>query len=393
MTDTNTLDHERFTDGANEDTRPEEQKQKDFSFTEMVAAANPVNFIEKSIATLRKFPIANQNGSGSCVAQTLALLLGIMAWLKLGKFIRFSATHIYQRRSNKPQSGMIGVEAFDIVRKGGATLDEFVGSDMMTDAQMDGMPVLQVYVKVGEEFKIANFVVLPARNFDVAASTMQTTGKPIMMWFHFLYSEWDIVPHLAVADLPERPTDAYPGVCRHSVAGIDTTLIGPSNLPGQPNVHGKQAIFMQDSWGAATALDGRRFITREFYEKRNLFAAYPINFQFEDQTQNDQPVKPDPNKPRYKFTKPLVFIPLDKKGNISDQVKYKAEFADVQALQKILMYEGTFPKNVSATGYYGSITVDAVTKYKKKYALADKNGYDGKTVDANMIEHLNQRYS
>ena len=93
---------EHFLSGALIDVRPEEEKENDYHFGEIVAAANPVSWVEKPQSAWRKFPIFNQDGSGSCVAQTLAKLLGILYWLKNQLYVHFSATHIYQRRSNKP---------------------------------------------------------------------------------------------------------------------------------------------------------------------------------------------------------------------------------------------------------------------------------------------------
>src|SRR3972149_6546948 len=117
-----------FQSGANIDTRPAVARQKDFLFKEIITAANPVTWIEKS--TWRKFPIFNQDGSGSCVAQTMAKLMGIMYFLKNQAYVHFSATHIYQRRANKPQPGMGGTDAFDLARQS-VTLEELIPSQNM----------------------------------------------------------------------------------------------------------------------------------------------------------------------------------------------------------------------------------------------------------------------
>lgn len=372
---------EHFQSGALPDERPQEEKDKDRRIEELVSSFAPVQWIEKKLADLRKFPIFNQNGSGSCVAQTLRKILGVLYWLKYGKFVDLSATHIYQRRQNKPQAGMWGIDAFNIARTG-VTLEEFAESDLMTDAEMDGMKIVELWVKIGEAFKLTNFVVLPTKNFDAAASTIQKTGKAIMMWFHFLYSEWNECPQIKNPNLPESGND----VCRHSVSGTDVTLIGQSNLPSRPDAHGKEAIFMEDSWGASTAIDGRRFITREFYEKRNLFAAYPITFVYEDQTQpQPDPVEPqpqpNPSKPKYTFN---VDLEKGQRG------------ADIVALQDILKFEGCFPKNVDSTGYYWSETAKAVYKFQVKHKVADMAELDalkGNRVGAKTRAKLNQLYS
>ena len=100
-----------FKSGAIIDTRLKEKKLKDFKFEEIVANVNPVNWIEKTPDQWRKFPIFQQNGSGSCVAQTEAKELGIMRWLKDGIYVHFSATDIYQQRANKPSAGMNAADA------------------------------------------------------------------------------------------------------------------------------------------------------------------------------------------------------------------------------------------------------------------------------------------
>src|SRR3990167_6436993 len=104
----NRLFHGQRGTGANIDTRSKDEKLKDYEFKEVVASASPVAWSEKPQSAWRKFPIFNQNGSNSCVAQTLAKLLGILYWLKNQLYVHFSATHIYQRRSNKPSGGMAG---------------------------------------------------------------------------------------------------------------------------------------------------------------------------------------------------------------------------------------------------------------------------------------------
>src|SRR3990172_2980715 len=119
MDDTNTQNL-----GAIEDYRPEELKLKDFHFKEAVSASSlaPVNWVEKSPADWKKYPIRNQDGSSSCVAQSMAKIVGILHQQQGGVFPVLSAASVYGRRSNKPAEGMIGVEAFDIARNHGLTL-------------------------------------------------------------------------------------------------------------------------------------------------------------------------------------------------------------------------------------------------------------------------------
>lgn len=107
-----------FKNGALIDTRTEEQKQKDYNIKEIVASADAVEWKEKSNNEWRSFPKQNQGASGSCVMATIAKQGSVLLWLKEGVYIPFSRA-FYQLRSNKPASGMIGVEAFEIWRKNG----------------------------------------------------------------------------------------------------------------------------------------------------------------------------------------------------------------------------------------------------------------------------------
>jgi len=182
------MENQTFTNGALIDERSEAEKAKDFKFEEIVATINPVNWVEKPQSQWRKFPIFNQNGSGSCVAQTAAKLLGVLYWLINKVYVHFSATHIYQRRNNKPNGGMAGVDAFNIMQKG-TTLEELTPSQSMTDSQMDGAEIPQYKQDVGAIFKIGNFVQPPVRDIDTIASIIQTTGKAVMVWFYFQYDE------------------------------------------------------------------------------------------------------------------------------------------------------------------------------------------------------------
>jgi hypothetical protein len=107
-----------FKNGACVDTRTEKQKEKDYNLNEIVASVDAVDWKEKSGTDWRSFPVQNQGSSGSCFMATIAKQGSVLLWLKEGVYIPFSRA-FYQLRSNKPASGMIGVEAFEIWRKNG----------------------------------------------------------------------------------------------------------------------------------------------------------------------------------------------------------------------------------------------------------------------------------
>lgn len=291
-----------------------------YNFTEIVSAVEPVTWTEKPQSAWRKFPIFSQNGSGSCVAQTLRKLLGVYIWLKTNVWVDLSASHIYQRRHNRPAAGMDGTDAFEIARKG-VTLEAFAPSENMTDSQMDNVPVAPFMEKVGETFKLGNYITVAPFDIDIVASIIQQTGKAVMTWYYFANDEWTNVPTIKYPNL-----DRYlPTTAKHSLAAVDFTLY-----------KGEKALIIDDSWGLGYAMNGQRVITESWFKQRCFFVAHFQNFAFEEAT----------------ITKPK-FV---------DQ--------NVVTLQDCLKYEGLFPANVASSGVYGAVTTKAVKDFQAKYGLA-----------------------
>jgi len=320
--------------GALIDTRPEAEKAKDYRFSEIVSAVEPVVWTEKSQSEWRKFPIFNQNGSGSCVAQTLRKQYGVYLWLNTGVWVDLSASHIYQRRVNRPAAGMGGTDAFEIAQKG-TTLEQFAPSENMTDVQMDSVSVVPFMEKIGETFKLGAYVTVSPTDIDTVASIIQRTGKAVMVWFYFTYPEWTDTP--TVLD-PALNLYAQ-STLKHSVAAVDFAL-----------VNGKKCLIIDDSWGLAYAMNGQRVITEDFFNARNFFAAHFQNFAFEEATVL---------RPRYD-------------GSVS-------------SLQDRLKFEGVFPSNVESTGFFGTITTKAVKAFQAKYGI-EQVGFVGPKTSAKLRE-------
>lgn len=370
------------------DTRPPEAQAKDFLFEELVSSTAPVNWTEKKPDVWRRFPIFDQDGSGSCVAQTLKKMMGVYVWLKTKTFLAFSASHIYQRRVNKPAGGMGGDDVFKIGQQG-VTLEQFAPSENMTDAQMDAVQVNEFMRQVGLVFKLGNYMrVNSVGNIDTVASIIQETGKAVMVWFYFSSGlkprEWVVVPEVRhQIDLRGSTT------ARHSIAAVDFTTLGKNNLPkAYSKYYGKRALICDESWGLdkdvqdwAKITDsfityrGQHIITEDFFKARNFFIGHFMNFAFEDGTAD--PATP---KPAYTFTRELEF---------SATVQYDT---DVKALQDILKYEGLFPTNVESTGYFGAVTQRAVEQYQMRYGIAAPGSAGYGRVGPRTMAHLNSKY-
>ena len=347
-----------FQSGAVIDNRPEVEQKKDYKVKEVIASFNPVIWKEKPQSEWRKFPIFNQNGSGSCVAQTEAKEMGIMRFLKDGQYVHFSATDIYQRRSNKPNGGMGAVDARGIAGKG-VTLEVLTPSQNLTDKQMDEIPVDFYKREVGAVFAVPNYLELPSKDIEAIASIIQTTGKGVMVWFYFQHDEWTEHPIVKNPNLDLSATTTS----RHSVTAVDFVLVG-----------GKKCLIIEDSWGTQFGVAGQRVIDEDFFKARNWYAGYLVNFRF-DTRETQLP------KPKYIFTKVLEF------GQTN---------SDIKMLQDILKYEGLFPLNATSTGYYGSISAKAVLAWQKKHAVASVEELDllaGRKVGVKTISKLNEIYA
>lgn len=297
--------------GALEDNRFPLEKESDYRIEELVTT--PTKPVWKELKDWKKYPISNQNGSGSCVAQSLALMLGIHQKLNGGEFIPFSATHIYQRRYNRPNPGMWSYDAFNIGQQG-VTLEQLTPSQEMTDNEMDSTFVEEYKKQVGKVFSIGNYIFGTIRDIESVASVMQATGKPVMVWYRFDYNEW--------GDVPEVRTN-NPRL-HHSVTAIAYGLY-----------KGKKALVIQDSWGKFGKWNGYRIITEDFHNKRNSFSAHFMNFKYAEK---------EAPKPKY----------IE---------------GDIVSLQDCLKHYGTFPANVESTGYLGGITWKAVRDFQVKEGL------------------------
>ena len=72
---------DQFGTGALLDRRGD--RSNDVFFSEVVAGANPVVWVEKDPANWRRFPVRNQGPSFSCMANAYAKLLGVQSYLSL----------------------------------------------------------------------------------------------------------------------------------------------------------------------------------------------------------------------------------------------------------------------------------------------------------------------
>lgn len=345
--------------GVVEDPRVDAAKEKDYRHCEIASGEKKikVKWVEKNPEDFRQFPIRNQDGSSSCVAQAIAKVLGINNYFESGDFVELSAKDIYTRRSNEGE-GMWGVDALMIAVTHGATLESLIPSQNMDEESMNKIERKIYEEQIGLIFKGKNFVMLPF-DIDLIGEQIQK-GRGVLMFFRFNLDEW--------TDCPEIKSDDPK--LHHAVVGVDTTMH-----------NGEKAIVIDDSWGEFFGLKGQRVITESFLKERLSFCGYIRDMQNDWMRVED---KEEERKPKYKFIKTLKF---STKFNVDE---------DVKALQRILIYENLFPVDVDVTGYYGSITRRAVLQFQFKYKIdRDQELYelDGRAVGPKTIKKLNELYN
>lgn len=300
---------------------------------EIVGYTSPVSWKLLDIDTVKSYPVFNQDGSGSCVAQSWALIASILYEKRTGKYIKFSPAWIYQQRSNKPGMGMIGTNVAEISATSGHIPYDLMPSDLLNESQINSVKTYPWFTEIAKVFRTDDRLIqLPVGNIDTLVSTMQVTDKPVNVWFAFDYNEWRDVPVI----IGNRPS------LRHSVVAIDYGLY-----------NGKKAIVIQDSWGkTSTKFNGKRIITEDFFKARNLFSAYSRRFKFDI---------------------------------TADKVSFNGS---IMSLQECLRSIGLFPQGVQFVESLGPITRQGLREFQKRNNIPQSGIIDFLTK-AKLLEIFN----
>ena len=302
------------------DNQTSTQKLKNYKFSEVCTSPTPVIWLEKSQDQWKKYVVRNQDGSGMCVCMTYSTEMSIIFQQKYGVWKDFSSVYPYQARQNALQSGCSSVDVYSIFPKLGNVYESFMPSQGISDAQAMAVKKETYFEDLAKVYKIAR-IALPI-DFETLASTIQATGKGVMVWFKFHPSEWIDKPFVS----DKVPTSG------HSVTAIDYFLVG-----------GKKYLLILDSWGTNFAIQGYRLISEEYFNARCFLASYLMTFETQD---NNTTVRPS-----FKNT--------------------------VSSAKDCLKWESLFPGNVPSNDVEDNIFRTAVQKFQIRFNITPTLGNFG----------------
>jgi len=294
------------------DNQTTEQKAKNYKLEEICAAITHVEWVEKT--NWASYPLRNQNGSLTCVCQTLATEMGIIAKQKYNEWIDFSASFPYQQRGGD-YGGCSSSDIYSVFPRIGNVSESLMPSQNMHEAEVLAVKRDSWYSDLAKAFSMSR-IELPV-DFETVASTIQATGKGVMVWFHIGSNEWNSEPVFNGSSVQSN----------HSVTAIDFGL-----------KNGKKYLLIMDSSGQCN-----RLISEEYFKNRCFLASYLKNF-------NTLEVTEDTARPSFD--------------------------GSVKSLQEILIYEGFLAVGLN-TGFFGNLTKTALAKFQAYVKIVPAQGVFG----------------
>jgi len=321
-----------FNTGAHFDTRPQDKKDEDYVQSELVAAISPVVWTKKD--KYRTFPKRMQDGSGSCVMQSLEKERGIIAEQKYGEFIVFSCNDDYQLRDNTAISGSTFEDLIRATNRG-AVLEVLSPSQSMNDLQMMKVKKLSYSDDVSKIFGAKRITM--DLDIDTIASTIENTGKGVGLTVRFGKGEW-FYTSMVKELLPESEWTSG-----HRVVAIDYTL----------DDQGRKCLVIDDS----ACEDGHQYRTvpESFLLARTYWKPnYILNFK----TYAEMGVIPE--KPHFD--------------------------GSIISAQKCFKFENLFPANTGEVESWGPVTRKACIEFQKRYNIVPALGNFGPITKEKLLE-------
>jgi hypothetical protein len=312
-----------------------------FSPLEIAEATAPFNWqtgYDVEADLVAKLTVKDQGQSGSCGGQAFAAY---------GQALRIAYAKDAAERSAKflysqvyvpvPGGGSSDRELARIAQGQGFGLEKDVSSYMggnppvtPTEAFMERAQDITGLARIdAAKDKISFAYAFPTINLDSVAQACAASKGIVLGLRGSNNGTW--------LDVSPKPPSYAP-------AGLTNSPWSHYVYGGKPKIYnGKKGIWILNSWGVDVGIGGWQFLDEDYFASGAVWGAIVLIYN------------PSPSaRPTHSF---MRNIPMGEQS------------AEVLALQQVLAYDGEF--NLAPTGYFGSITAQAVLKYQIKNVVAD----------------------
>lgn len=276
-----------------------------------------------------KLPIKDQGDSFSCGGQSWSQYAGVLEAIATNSFEERSAKFLYAQ-TYVPGGGSRGRDNADIFVNQGAAkeskLTSYQNSNPPSEAFITRSQDITDLVRTDAKLSKALAYAQTGIDIDSMAIAVRDNLGVIIGLDGANNGTW-------VSAFPKLPEVVQ---WRHWVYGLKAKLI-----------NGVKYIGIINSWGKDVGEDGVQWLS-EVYFKKNVWSGWTHVFA------------------------PLPIVDFSHIFNTDIKVGDKGE--EVVALQKILQMKGFFPKEVPATGLYGSITQRSVKNFQIANNILNTSG-------------------
>jgi hypothetical protein len=319
---------------------------RNISRAELMTGATPIQWVEKRPQDFKHYwnGQRTQNGSGSCYAFSLALLMEQENFLEEGKRVWYSPRFIYSQASEPlPTRGLFVEKAMKFLKDNGAPLEILLPSNNLTEEQMRDVKDLRDGDRqVALVYKPNGFAYITSWNFDDIVEILEE-GKCSSLSVIGTNEGWSNKNGFVVP--PQQGETRW----YHAITATDYGLI-----------NGKKTISFEHAWGnwGFQGL-GYGFIQENYIPYMFVYPQYLLSLpnNWRDTAEHITA------KPKYQWNRDLF------RGLTNDP--------DIVALQNALKYEGYFPVSVPSTGNFYGLTYRAVMTFQTKYGIEPVSGYVG----------------
>lgn len=291
--------------------------------------------------------VDDQGLSLSCVGQAFSKYAEILNFAETKKQVNISARDVYSRIFIPPTGGAYLRSGAALLARRGAAEEYLVPSGpeevLMREVRDDSEVEANAKIYKAREYAAV------APNIDEIANAVKRQNGLVIGVIGSNEGWQSSVP---------RPPEKYERMWGHSFL-----------ILGAKRINGIKTIYGPNSWGEDWGQHkGFVYITEEYFHTGYVFHGYTV-----------------------------VDLPNPETGHIFlRDLIYRERSQEVKFLQDVLKIEGTFPKSVLSTGYYGSITAQAVYDFQVKHNVADRAELDelgGRRVGPKTRGRLNMLYS